>query len=455
MIVVQRTPPAMSDRPIRAIQIDGDDEVTQIPPFTIITGHIFTARSVAIVPNVATTQTHRQRCLRWLIRAVQQTAAYLHHLQPATAVTTAARSSSSPPAIAGVLNPPWRTVGNPSGNMRSTMSPSNPAMATAEEIPKIGIISVLISDRNSPKTVANPPLQRHQQHHPDRRAAMTATTFVSIKSDGPATMAAIDSISTAFDFQIRRPRRRVRLLHQRRQRDIEHPATPPSSPSAASWPNSSPAATHDAPTGELGQPDAAEQMTNLLSKKILQGDEHRPWQLHRQFNFGAEQSIEKINYRCRTSSIKGGHCWQNRRRESWIRHCTKGGRKIDKQRERRPQQKFRKETEARRWVAAGSDGPLRSISGQIGQAGRTLSRRARRAYCYPDDPLLEGIQEGLLAVDLEIEEDGSLAVVAGCHRWGVSEDAGSPAVFVLAVDDAAAVEDDDLAAAVITATGRR
>ncbi|KAL5998076.1 hypothetical protein ACLOJK_009011 [Asimina triloba] len=36
-------------------------------------------------------------------------------------------------------------------------------------------------------------------------------------STGGATMAAVDSVSIAFDFQIRRPRRRIRLLHQCRQ----------------------------------------------------------------------------------------------------------------------------------------------------------------------------------------------------------------------------------------------
>ncbi|KAL6004369.1 hypothetical protein ACLOJK_004921 [Asimina triloba] len=44
----------------------------QIPPFTIINGHIFTVRSVAINSNVAATQTHRRRWPRWLIKTVQQ-----------------------------------------------------------------------------------------------------------------------------------------------------------------------------------------------------------------------------------------------------------------------------------------------------------------------------------------------------------------------------------------------
>ncbi|KAL5979702.1 hypothetical protein ACLOJK_019613 [Asimina triloba] len=40
----------------------------------------------------------------------------------------------------------------------------------------------------------------------------------------------------------------------------------------------------------------------------------------------------------------------------------------------------------------GNVGSRRQVQmGQTGQASWTLSRRARRAYCYPDDPLLEGI----------------------------------------------------------------
>ncbi|KAL6004148.1 hypothetical protein ACLOJK_004695 [Asimina triloba] len=59
----------------------------------------------------------------------------LHHLWLAVAVTTATRSLSSLSAIAAILNPPWRTAGNPSGSMLSTMSPSDLVMVIAEQIP--------------------------------------------------------------------------------------------------------------------------------------------------------------------------------------------------------------------------------------------------------------------------------------------------------------------------------
>ncbi|KAL6006391.1 hypothetical protein ACLOJK_037342 [Asimina triloba] len=55
---------------------------------------------------------------------------------------------------------------------------------------------------------------QQQRPHLDRRAAMMAAAFVSIRSDGQITMIAVDSVSTAFDFQIRLPRWCVRLLHQ-------------------------------------------------------------------------------------------------------------------------------------------------------------------------------------------------------------------------------------------------